>query len=159
MVTLLLAALLVADASAAPSASPMPSTLAGVTLGATLTEPALTALGAVRSKNPDGPGSLWTWHRKGGGVVSVLIDTNGIISTVHFVADKDEYDEVDLPCIGLFDLGASHVNLNFAAEKHGCTMIDTSSFRLPDGSVFIGFFEGPMDGQMRAGTWYRPLDK
>ena len=159
MMTLLLAALLVADASPTPSASPMPSTLAGVTLGAMLTQPALTALGAVRSNNPDGPGALWIWHRKGGGVVSVLIDTNGIISTVHFVADKDEYDVVDLPCVGPFDLGGSHVNLNLAVLQTPCTMTDISSFRLPDGSVFIGFFEGPMDGQMRAATWYRPLDK
>jgi hypothetical protein len=154
MMTLVLAALLVADAST------IPSTLAGVTLGATLTQPALTALGAVRSNNPDGPGSLWTWHRKGGGVVSVLIDaSSGTVATVHFVADQGEYDAVDLPCIGPFDLGGSHVNLNFAAVKNGCTMIDVYSFRLPDGSVFIGSFDGPYDCPLRAGTWYRPVDK
>jgi hypothetical protein len=157
MTTLVLAALLVAGAT--PAASPMPSTLAGVTLGATLAQPALSALGAIRSDNPDGPGSLWTWKRVGGGVVSVLVDTSGTVATVHFVADKGEYDKVDLPCIGPFDLRGSHVNLNFAAVNNGCTMIDVTSFRLPDGSVFIGSFDGPGDGGLRAATWYRPLDK
>jgi hypothetical protein len=151
--TFVLAALLVGAATA------MPSTLAGITLGATLSQPTLDALGAIHSDNPDGPGSLWTWKRAGGGVVSVLVDTSGTVATVHFVADKGEYDTVDLPCIGPFNLEGSHVNLNFGAIAHGCTMIDMTSFRLPDGSVFIGSFEGPGDGQLRAATWYRPIDK
>ena len=131
-------------------------TLAGVTLGGDLTQVLSQHPGAQRSASP---GQRWVWSRHGGGMVTVTADDLGNITRVDFVANKGLNNNIDLPCVGVFPVQDSAVNLNFALGKTACGAFNGALYGLPDRSLVDVRFDGPGDGRLIEATWYRPSDQ
>ena len=132
-------------------------TLAGVTLSSNVTQVLSEHPGAQGSAN--GSGHWWRWSRREGGAVTVSADDAGGVTRVDFLADRDQDNSIDLPCVGAFPVRDSDVNLQFALAKTPCSAFNGAAYGLPDHSVVDVRFNTPGDGQLMEATWYRPSDK
>lgn len=131
-------------------------TLAGVTLGSNLAQVLSAHPGA---KGTNGVGRWRRWSRRGGGTLTVTADDAGNITRVDFLANRDEKDSIDLPCVGAFAVRGSHVNLELALNKTACSAFNGATYGLPDRSVVAVRFDGSGDGQLVEATWYSPSDE